>query len=114
VELPVFHKNLIKIVQHPKIVEHDPYIIFITPPPIDERRQFAIDVSKEYPRRRTAENTKRYADTVRNVALDLGFPVVDLWSKFMELAGWHEGQPLEGGEDLPENAKLDELLSDGK
>jgi hypothetical protein len=114
VDLSTFEKNLYKIVQHPRIVEHKPTIVFITPPPIDERRQYAIDQVKGFPRRRTAWNTKMYADVVRKVASELKCPVVDIWSKFMEIAGWQPGQPLEGSEDMPPNVALNELLSDGK
>lgn len=88
--------------------------MLITPPPIDERTQGAVDISKGYPLRRSAENTKGYADTVREVGEELGLPVLDLWSRCMELAGWKPGQPLEGSQDLPPNPKFDELFVDGK
>jgi isoamyl acetate esterase len=112
--LPIFRKNLFKIIQNRLVVEHSPRIMLITPPPIDERTQRAVDVSKSYPLRRSAENTKNYADAVREVGEELGIPVLDMWSKCMELAGWKPGQPLEGSQDLPPNPKFDELFVDGK
>jgi isoamyl acetate esterase len=110
----MFRQNLYKIVQDHKVIEHSPRIILITPPPIDERTQRALDDSKGYPLRRSAKNTKAYADAVRDVANELSLPFVDMWSKCMELAGWKEGQPLEGSQDLPPNPMLTKLLSDGE
>jgi isoamyl acetate esterase len=114
VPLPQFRQNIHKIVRNPRVTEHSPYIILITPPPIDERKQHAIDITKGYPLRRSAENTKKYADAVREVAAELGIPVLDMWSRCMELAGWRPGQPLEGSKDLPPNPKFDDLFVDGK
>lgn len=117
--MSIFKENLKKIIQHPLIVEHSPQIVLVTPPPLDERRQFEVDERNNYPHRRSAQNTKDYADTVRQVAEELDLPVVDMWSRFMELAGfeastWKPGDPLVGSTELPANAKLGELLSDGK
>jgi hypothetical protein len=89
--------------------------VLITPPPIDERRQHAVDAAKGYPVRRTTENTRAYADTVRRVGAELGVPVVDLWARFAELAGWEEGdETLPGSMDLPPNEKFAELMVDGE
>jgi hypothetical protein len=115
VDLPVFEKNLIKMVQHPAVLAHAPAIVLVTPPPNDERRQRAVDAAKGYPVRRTAESTRAYADKVRKVGRDLGVPVVDLWTRFMQLAGWEEGdERLPGSVDLPVNDKFEELMHDGE
>jgi hypothetical protein len=115
VDLPVFEKNLIKLIQHPAVVAHAPALVLVTPPPIDERLQRAVDASKGYPVRRSAETTRAYAAKVRQVGGDLGVPVVDLWTRFVELAGWKEGDyNLPGSVDLPPNEKFAELMHDGE
>jgi hypothetical protein len=114
VPLPVFTKNIIKIIQHPAVVAHSPRIMLITPPPIDERSQEVLDLARGFELRRTAENTKKYADAVRNVGLDLGIPVCDAWSRFMEIAGWKPGEPLPGRKDLPPNQMFKDLTTDGE
>lgn len=65
---------------------------------------------------RTAETTKAYADAAREVGEELaGVEVLDLWTVFMERAGWREGQvgPLPGSTNGEENKVLKELLCDG-
>lgn len=71
---------------------------------------------------RTAENTKKYADTARAVGEELGLVVLDLWKVFMERAGWKgegegegkgEGKLLPGAKDGPTNQVLGEFLVDG-
>jgi hypothetical protein len=115
VPLPVFKKNIIKICQSKEVASHSPRIMLITPPPIDERTQRAMDASRGYDAlRRSSDNTKQYADAVREVGAELGLPVCDLWLRFMEKAGWKEGEPLPGSEDLPPNPVLGGLLSDGE
>lgn len=115
VPLPEFKSNLYKIIQNPVVATHNARIILITNPPVDERKQFALDRAKGYPMRRTAENTMKYADAIRNVGQKLGVPVVDLWSEIMLKAGWQHGQTsrLPGDTDEPPNAVLDEYLFDG-
>jgi hypothetical protein len=115
VDLPVFEKNLIKMIQHPSVVAHAPALVLITPPPIDERQQREVDAQRGYPPRRSAENTRAYAMKVKQVGEDMGVPVVDLWTRFMELAGWKEGdEQLPGSIDLPPNEKFSELMHDGE
>jgi hypothetical protein len=97
------------------VVAHAPALVLVTPPPIDERAQRAVDAAKGYPVRRSADNTRAYADAVRRVGAELGVPVVDLWARFARLAGWDEGDgKLPGSVDLPVNEKLAELLVDGE
>jgi lysophospholipase L1-like esterase len=114
VPLPDFRCNLIKIIRTLS-ARKNPRIILITNPPVDERTQQMIDQSKGYELRRTAENTKLYADAVRNVGNNLEIPVVDLWTEIMVKAGWEPGSdsPLPGCSDLPPNPVLAEYLSDG-
>jgi lysophospholipase L1-like esterase len=114
VPLPEFRSNLIKIISTFSD-RKQPRIILITNPPVDERTQGALDRSKGYELRRTAEHTKLYADAVRNVGNDLGVAVVDLWTAIMLKAGWQANSPapLPGCADVPANPVLDEYLSDG-
>jgi isoamyl acetate esterase len=90
--------------------------MLITNPPIDEQKQFMLDQQKGYPRRRTAENTKAYADAIRGVGKDLGVPVCDLWTAIMLEAGWEPNStdPLPGCADAPHSAVLERYLSDGR
>jgi len=95
---------------------HNARTILITNPPIIEEMQYAIDKAKGYPLRRTAENTKRYADAIRDVGKDLGIPVVDLWSAIMLEAGWNpdSNEPLPGSMDAPHSDVLAKYLIDGE
>ena len=116
VPLPEFRSNLLKIVQNPVVAAHNARIILITNPPVDERTQYAIDLTKGYPMRRTAENSMRYAEAIRSVGKSLNLPVVDLWTEIMLKAGWQPGQTanLPGCTDEPPNEVLHEYLFDGR
>lgn len=68
---------------------------------------------------RTNKVTRQYAEAAKEVAKDeeledLDIAVLDLWSAFMEKAGWKEGQPLLGSADVPESPVLKSLLNDGE
>jgi lysophospholipase L1-like esterase len=106
---------LIKIIQNPIVAAHNARIILITNPPVDERTQLMIDQAKGYPMRRTAENSMRYAEAIRNVGKSLNIPVVDIWTEIMLKAGWTPGQRehLPGCRDDPPNKVLAEYLFDG-
>lgn len=72
-----------------------------------------MDPGDGSPLARTASHTKIYADAAREVATSLGTPVADIWTAFMTAAGWKEGEPLTGSKEIPNNAKLQSLLTDG-
>ncbi|KAF2431757.1 SGNH hydrolase [Tothia fuscella] len=114
VPLPQFRTNLIKIITTFQS-RKNPRIILITNPPIDERSQRVLDNARGFDLRRTAENTKLYADAIRSVGKEFGFPVLDLWGEIMGRAGWKPGWqgPLPGSLDLPPNPVLAEYLTDG-
>lgn len=105
-----------KILRHPNVSGHDnSRVILITNPPVIEAMQYAIDKGKGYPLRRTAENTKKYAEAIRDLGEEFGVPVVDLWAAIMREAGWNtdaEG-PLPGSMDAPQSDVLAKYLSDG-
>ncbi|KAK4983844.1 hypothetical protein LTR50_006971 [Elasticomyces elasticus] len=114
VPLETYKQQLIEIATNPAIKTHNPHMILITPPPIDERLCEATDAAKGINQvRRTAENTARYAEAVREVGEQLNVPVLDIWKAFMQRAGWSEGQPLPGSKDVERNAVLTELMHDG-
>jgi lysophospholipase L1-like esterase len=104
-----------ELATHPDVLAHDPHVMLVTPPPIDEY-QLAIEahtMGLSEPSR-TAINTKRYADGCRQVARSLDIPVVDLWTAFMKEAGWEEGQPLPGSRDSEANETFQRLFHDGQ
>ncbi|KAI9927673.1 hypothetical protein ASPWEDRAFT_176155 [Aspergillus wentii DTO 134E9] len=114
VPLDDYKENLRGIIQHPATLAQNPRIILITPPPINEYQLEGFDASKNTPHpSRTASYTKQYAEAAREVATSLGVPVADLWTAFMTTVGWKEGQPLVGSRDVPNNEKLQSLLTDG-
>ena len=103
--LEEYKENLKRLVQHPAIKEHNPKIIIINPPPINE---YQLPVPE-----RIASITKSYADAARETATSLGVPIADIWTRFMKMAGWSEGQALLGSRDIPNNEKLQSFFIDG-
>ena len=99
---------------NPSIVAHNPKILLVTPPPVNEYQLTVRDASKGYTApQRTAANTQIYADACRKVGEELGLPVVDLWHAFMGKAGWKEGETLTGSRGAERSAILESLLMDG-
>ena len=119
IPLDEFKTNLLKIITHPQIVAHDPRIILVAAPPIDEHLWWPRDQSNGYPSvTRIASTTKEYADAAWEVGAKLDVPVVDLWRAFMEKAGfkiarWKAGDPLPGSLAEAPNDALAELMYDG-
>lgn len=94
------------------MLAQNPKILVITPPPVNEYQLVPANASNPDPTR-TASNTRLYAEAAREVAGSLGVPVVDIWTRFMEAAGWQVGQPLPGSREIPNNDKLQNLFVDG-
>lgn len=114
VPLETYKQNLREIIMHRTIAFHKPRIILVTVPPIDEYALEAVDLAEgRQSRSRTAARTKEYADASREVGNELGVAILDLWSIFMEHAGWKEGQPLPGSKTVAKNDVLGALLRDG-
>jgi len=100
--------------QHPNVVAHQPRLLLITPPPINEYQSDAIDQVKGYAEpQRTAENTKKYAEACRQVGRELGVAVLDLWSIMMAKTGWREGKDLPGSKKAEKSEILEKMLIDG-
>ncbi|GAB1732082.1 hypothetical protein NU195Hw_g8936t1 [Hortaea werneckii] len=131
VPLESFKSNLRAMATLPELRAHHPEtkILLITPPPVDERLCEQDDAGKgiSYPRR-TAETTAMYAQAVRDVGAELvasagggggggDIAVLDLWDRFMRVAGWVPGEPLVGSKDVeqvdPGKGGLEGLLKDG-
>ncbi|KAF6157405.1 hypothetical protein GIB67_004343 [Kingdonia uniflora] len=70
-------------------------VVFITPPPVDEegRKEYARSLygekTMEHPER-TNETTGAYAKQCVELARELGFPSINLWSKMQETEGWQK------------------------
>ena len=106
---------MVKLATHELVAAHKARVILVTPPPVDERLCLATDQRKGINvMRRTAENTARYAEAVREVGKQLDLPVLDMWSAFMQQAGWKEGEPLPGSSAIPQNEVLVRLMHDGE
>jgi len=114
VPLEQYKENLKSIIQHPATRAQNPYIIIITPPPVNEWQLEGFDKEKNTPHpSRTAAFTKMYSEAAREVGASLDVPVADIWSAFMATTGWQGGQPLVGSRDVPNNAQLSSLFTDG-
>lgn len=112
--LEQYIRCLEQMISHPLVRAQRTKLLLLTPPPVNQYQLDMSDWAKVDATKRTAENTKRYADACRELGNRLGAPVVDIWSAFMKAAGWSEGEPLAGSINAPENKKLEALLSDGK
>ncbi|RMY48672.1 hypothetical protein D0863_15336 [Hortaea werneckii] len=96
VSVPEFVRNLRDMGSHPAVRAHADTVkfVFITPPPVDERRLARADAEKygslvmEGKLRRRADRTAEYAKAVRKLGLELGVPVCDVWSAMMVRAGF--------------------------
>jgi hypothetical protein len=114
IPLDQYIANVKAIVECASTREQRPRILVLTPTPVNEHQIKFFDEEKGFTSpSRTAENTKRYADACRETAISLSVQVVDVWSAFMKIAGWKEGQPLVGSHEVPENKVLASMLSDG-
>jgi len=119
IPLDEFTKNLMDIMSHPQIKAHDPRIILVAPPPINEHLWWPRDQSNGYASvTRLAGATKTYADAVVQLGAELGLPVVNLWKAFMAKTDfkadiWKLGDDLPGSLDVSQNDALVELMYDG-
>ena len=114
VPLDQYKRNLKEILSDPMIKAHNPHILLITPPPIDE---WALDQVPELKGSRKAEVTKAYAEACQEVASDPQVVVLDLWSKIMTAIGWTPNDPIEklpGSLRTAPNKDLAAYFTDGK
>lgn len=117
VPLGIYKENLRNIIQHSTVIVQRSRLILVTPPPVDEYKLEISDAAKGIAGvRRTAEHTRLYAEACKEVGVALGIVVLDIWSIFMEKAGWDKcsAKPLPGSKKCSQNRTLDALLSDGQ
>ncbi|KAL8775298.1 MAG: hypothetical protein Q9209_000305 [Squamulea sp. 1 TL-2023] len=115
VPLDLYRQSLRGIVQHPSVTIQKPRLILVTPPPIEEYTLEVAEAAKGIPGvRRTAEYTMQYAEACKEVGQGLGLVVLDLWSIFMNAAGYEPGKPLPGSKKTEKSPVLNRLLSDGR
>lgn len=116
VPLEQYKANLKAMISSPLVKAHNPRIVLITPPPIDERMCEEADRANGINEvRRRAEVTAKYAVAVREVSEEMDLTLLDLWSIFMDRAGWKAGAPLLGSRDVEQSSEngLPSLLKDG-
>lgn len=64
---------------------------------------------------RTASQTAQYANAAREVGMQSKVAVLDIWTTFMQLAGWRLGDKLlPGSRDMEPELIFAELLCDGE
>ncbi|KAI0976289.1 SGNH hydrolase-type esterase domain-containing protein [Xylaria arbuscula] len=119
VPIDQYKENLIRIITHEHIKAHNPKILLITPPPLDEMQSFVTDIEKGHkePTRKAAVSAQ-YSETVRQVAAELpGTVLIDLQKALMGKAisltpDYDPSGPLLGHEGGKRGA-LEQLLPDG-
>ncbi|OBT93558.1 hypothetical protein VE01_08367 [Pseudogymnoascus verrucosus] len=119
VPLQTYRENLLAILSHPLLLAHNPRIVIITTPPVDEY-QLAEETRSDgrVDRGRSAEKARAYAEAGKAVGEALraeGREVVvcDLWSALMARTGWSGEGVLPGSLKTDKNPAFAELLSDG-
>lgn len=119
VSIERYRENLLSILSHPSVLAHNPKIILVTTPPVDEyQRPEETRADGQVDRGRCAENSKAYAQVGKEVGEELiakGRPVVvcDLWAAMMVRAGWTGKGALPGSLKTDRNPDLAEMLYDG-
>jgi GDSL-like Lipase/Acylhydrolase family len=107
VPLDQYSKNLELLYRHPSVRAHNPTIILVTPPPVNEYQFSMLEAPVSGSSfTRTAENTKIYADACRQVGEKDNLPIVDLWR-------WRGETPLPGSRSTANNEILQSLFVDG-
>ena len=113
--MDVYGSNLRELITSPILKQHNPdiKILLIIPPPVCAYRWGDHDRQAGREPQRTAEHTALYASRAKQVAQELEVPYVDLWTGFLEAAGWVEEGPLIGSTTVPKNERLGQLMPDG-
>ncbi|KIK58173.1 hypothetical protein GYMLUDRAFT_171437 [Collybiopsis luxurians FD-317 M1] len=87
-------KYLINLVQSDRSEYYSPNtcIVLATPPPVNTYQREAVLRSRKPPLQldRDFETTRRYAETVKDVAREEGVGLVDIWTKTWDAAGHDE------------------------
>ncbi|KAI1761739.1 SGNH hydrolase [Hypoxylon sp. FL1150] len=115
-----YKENLIKIITHEHVKAHNPKILLITPPPLDEIRIEVLDLAKGHPQAtRQAANSAKYSETAREVAREIpGVTLIDLQDAIMDEAialtpSFTKGSSPPLGYPGGQRGALEQLLPDG-
>ncbi|KAI0011791.1 SGNH hydrolase [Xylariaceae sp. FL0662B] len=119
VPIDQYKDNLVKIITHEHIKAHNPKILLVTPPPVDEIRITERDLAAGHPQAtRQAAISAAYSETARKVAAEIpGVVLIDLQKAIMDKAiamttDWDaSGPPL--GYHGGKRGALEQLLPDG-
>ncbi|KAF4634218.1 hypothetical protein G7Y89_g3888 [Cudoniella acicularis] len=122
VPLVWFRKNLGDIISHHLVRAHDPVILLVTPPPINESQLEIEDMKKGHSLlTRHQSFTAQYANAVRELveeSKNKKVVLIDLWSALLRKAAGSfppdaEGDALLGSREKGDSEGLRELLVDG-
>ncbi|KAF1731997.1 hypothetical protein CRV24_008190 [Beauveria bassiana] len=121
VPLEKYGENLSNIIEHPRIRAHNPKILLVTPPPLDEIKTTEDDKAEGFPCSiRRAATSAQYSQKARDVAAKYdNVTLIDLYQVLMDKAidmvpgDFEKGGPLPGTLDNGKRAGLKELLPDG-
>ncbi|KAL7939047.1 SGNH hydrolase [Trichoderma chlorosporum] len=121
VPLETYKENLNTIVNDARIRAHNPKILLVTPPPVDEIKLKGLDMAQGHAQAiRSSKVSASYAEKVREVARENpGVILVDLWQAIMGEAismapgDYHPGGPWLGSPESGKQGGLDVLLPDG-
>ncbi|KAI0180018.1 SGNH hydrolase [Hypoxylon sp. FL1284] len=118
VPIEKYKENLVKIITHDHVKAHNPKILLVAPPPLDQIRITELDLANGHPQAtREAENSARYCEVVRTVAAETGVTLIDLQKAVMEKAialtpDFDASGPLLGYPNGKRGA-LEQLIPDG-
>ncbi|OAA69438.1 GDSL Lipase/Acylhydrolase family protein [Cordyceps fumosorosea ARSEF 2679] len=121
VPLEQYGENLCKIIKHPRIEAHNPKILLVAPPPLDEIKTTQDDLSEGFACSiRRAAVSAQYSQKARDVAAKYeNVTLIDLYKVLMDKAiemvpdDYEKGGPLPGTPENGKHAGLEKLLPDG-
>ncbi|KAG6035197.1 hypothetical protein E4U41_006222 [Claviceps citrina] len=121
VPLEQYKQNLTKIIKHPHVKQHNPKILLVVPPPVDEIKLAKLDMADGHASTtRTSATSAAYSEKAREVARENpGVVLVDLWKAVMDRAicmtpqHYKPGGPWLGSPENGQQGGLDSLLPDG-
>lgn len=119
VPLDEYARNLTRIITHPNITAHNPKILLVTPPPLDEIRTTELDTPTHGQSQRESARSAAYSQAARDVAASVpGTVLIDLQKALMDVAvektpGWDGSKGVLGSLDSGERGYLPNLLPDG-
>ncbi|KAI1122706.1 SGNH hydrolase [Nemania abortiva] len=120
VPIDQYKENLKKLITHEHIKAHNPKILLVTPPPLDEIQSFETDKKNGHtePVRKAAVSAE-YSETVRQVAAEVpGVVLIDLQKALMDKAismtdDYDPSGPPLGYSEGGNRGALEQLLPDG-